>query len=274
MMKLPMRQYGFTLIEMIITMVIVSILAVGSVQFIRFSALGFIQTVERSHHGANASVITEKIMRHLRQALPNSVRITSDNRCVEFIPIIGASEYVQAPTLGSPNPDTQLHIVPLAQGVAQNRYAAIYPLATGSDLYNNARNPGMITTNPVEYNGPLNGASVYDLVGGFRFQQGSPTQRVYLVSQPNSFCQQGNHIYWYGQYGFVGNITNLSGALASSVPNRLIIGTGLKDNSLVFDLNNGAVKRASLLSISFELQHDNSNESLVVNQEVQIRNVP
>ena len=89
------KSHGFTLIEIIIVIVVLSVLSIGSIQFISFSAQGYVDTVRRSELAASATIINEKITRVIREALPGSVRITSDQSCIEFIPIVGGTCHEQ-----------------------------------------------------------------------------------------------------------------------------------------------------------------------------------
>lgn len=265
---------GFTLIELIMAMVILSVLAIGSIQFISYSAQAYVQTTQRSHESASARVIHEKVSRYVRNALPNSVRVSSNGACVEFIPIRSASQYVQAPIVGSPNADTEIHIVPLDGLSNVTGYAAIYPLINQGLLYDNNRNPGRISQQVVSYVNDVNGASVYNLGGDFQFEEESPTGRLYFVGLPKSLCQQDTFLFLYENYGFVGDISNLMATLPSSVPNRTLIANQLVLGSVQFSLSSGELKRNNILSFSYQLQKSHSTEPLSVNDEVQVRNVP
>lgn len=268
------KQLGFTLIELIITMVVLGVLAVGALEFVRFSAQAYVDTVDRTQYTNNANIINEKLSRKLRSALPNSIRINNDGSCIEWLPILAASEYRQAPILGSAGSDGELHVVPLSELITPAGYAAIYPSQSTGLLYTHPRNPGMISLNQVSYDSQVNNTSVYTLDSGFRFEQASPSKRVYFISEPNAFCQIGSQLFWYGNYGFVADISNLTAALPNTLPNRKIIGANLLDDSLQFYLEVGSLRRNSIVSFKYALQESQAQENLIINREVQIRNVP
>ncbi|GAA6134682.1 type II secretion system protein [Oceaniserpentilla sp. 4NH20-0058] len=272
--KWPKKMTGFTLIELIITMVIISVLAVGSVEFVSLTAISFVGTLERTNHSAIASIINEKLTRQIRNALPNSVRINSDSSCVEFIPILSASQYLQAPILGSENIDTEIHVVSIDSSLPQLGYVAIYPRKQGSDLFDNSRNPGMISSSQATYTSDVGDASVFNFASGFRFEFESSQKRMFFVSEPNAFCQIDNSLFWFSNYGFIGSINNLSANLPNSLPNRKLIANGLVDNSLEFQIDLGSLQRSSIVSINYQLNNGGNAEVLQVNREVQIRNVP
>jgi len=271
-------QYGFTLIELIIVIVLLSVLAVGSVQFISFSAQGYVDTARRGELASSASVMNEKISRKVRDALPGSVRINSDGSCLEFIPVIGATEYTQAPVVGNPEPQTEVRTVPIDGALSNSGYLAVYPV-TGNvnDLYNNTRNPGRISSAVASVSASASGADIYTFSGGasFQFEQGSPTRRIFITSSPSAFCQQGNKVYFYKNYGFVGDISNLAAALPATVPNRVIISDAVQAGSLSFQYIPASLRRNALVSYEVNfIDVQDPSESLAVNQEVQIRNVP
>ena len=268
------RSSGFTLIEIIIVMVILSVLSIGSIQFISFSAQGYVDTVRRSELAASATVINEKITRVLREALPGSVRVNATQSCIEFIPIVGASTYINAPFSSPASTVTAINLDSLLQSDGR---LAIYPVVSDiNELYTLSGTQGYISTQTVsatvladEITFTFNGGSV------FRFEKNSPQKRLYVVDQPNAFCQVADHIFYYRNYGFVGDINNLIASLPSTVPNRLLIGKGVVANSLVFNYLPSSLRRNALVTYELQLQDDsNASEIHSINQEVQIRNVP
>jgi MSHA biogenesis protein MshO len=272
---------GFTLIELIIVIVLLSILAVGSVKFISFSAQGYVDTVRRSELSSTGTIVNEKISRLVRDALPNSIRVTADSRCLELIPIIGASQYIQAPFVYSPTSisRTELHMVPLDSASSNNGFLAIYPSPNQQDsLYSGSDNPGFISLQTVTFDSTTaDGASVYifNSLASFEFQQESPNKRVFITTGPVAFCQDGDRLYFYRNYGFVPNVANLYTNLPATLPNRLLVADKILLNSLVFTHLPVSLRRNAVVAYELEFQDDsNESETHAVNQEVQIRNVP
>ena len=226
------RSSGFTLIEIIIVMVILSVLSIGSIQFISFSAQGYVDTVRRSELAASATVINEKITRVLREALPGSVRVNATQSCIEFIPIVGASTYINAPFSSPASTVTAINIDSLLQSDGR---LAIYPVVSNiNDLYTLSGSQGYISTQTVnatvladEITFTFNGGSV------FRFERNSPPKRFYVVDQPNAFWQVADPIFFYRNYCFVGAISNLICRLPTPVPHKIPIGKGVGAKSFV-----------------------------------------
>lgn len=270
-------QSGFTFIELVIVIVLLGVLAIGSVQFISFSAQGYVDTARRSALAATASIVNEKLSRTLRQALPGSVRVNTTQSCVEFIPVLSASRYVQAPIVGSPVPQSEVHAVPIDGALVDSGYISIYPVVSDvDDLFDNSTDPGYVSTQTASITGTQNGASVFEFNGGstFEFVQGSPQNRMFITGQPQAFCQQGSVLYFYRNYGFIGDISNLLTSLPSSLPNRRLIADQLQASSVRFSYTPSSLRRNALVSYELVLEESGNTETLTVNQEVQIRNVP
>lgn len=271
---------GFTLIEIVIVIVILSILAVGSTQFISFSAQGYVDTVRRSELSSTATIVNEKISRLIRDALPNSIRITSGNRCIEFMPILAASRYTQAPFVSSASGVSRNHVqvVPLDGLLDDDAFVAIFPMPNQqSSLYSGSDNPGYLSLEKVTENGSASGSTIYtfDNSAAFEFLQTSPRSRIYFVDSPVTFCQSGDKLYFYRNYGRVANLASLISNLPSSIPNRVLVADKLQANSLVFSYLPSSLRRNAIVAYELELQDASNNiETLVINQEVQIRNVP
>ncbi len=89
----PQRAHGFTLIEAVVVIVITGIIAAMVAVFIRSPVDSYMAAERRAGLTDIADTAARRIARDLRQALPNSVRMSIDNsgQCIEFMPTkIGA----------------------------------------------------------------------------------------------------------------------------------------------------------------------------------------
>lgn len=92
-------QYGFTLVEMIVVIVITGIIGGVVAIFIRSPVQGYVDSARRAELTDIADTALRRITRDLRSALPNSVRVTgacggAGTTCyLEFIPTTGGGRY-------------------------------------------------------------------------------------------------------------------------------------------------------------------------------------
>ncbi|ROV61869.1 prepilin-type N-terminal cleavage/methylation domain-containing protein [Vibrio ponticus] len=86
-----MRIRGFTLLEMVITIVISAILILGIAGFIELGTKGYAQSADRQAMQTQARFALEKITREARHAVPNI--FVADGNCLSFYPIIDSGFY-------------------------------------------------------------------------------------------------------------------------------------------------------------------------------------
>ena len=268
------RQRGFTLVELVMVIVIISIVGAVSVQFIRHSSQSVIDTAGRQQLAASSAIINEQITRALRDALPGSIRTTADNRCVEYMPVVAASTYTSLTTGG---PTASFQAVPYSMTQEINGYVSVYPLAD-SNLYD-LSNPGAITTvsetlpegNSVATGNPVSVA----LSPAHTFSNASPVDRFYLSATPVAICQQGNFLYRFSGYGFIANVANLIASLPTDFAGgREVLAFPLVTNSLSFQINAATLVRNGVVTFQYQLQNTRNGDTMDLVQEVHIRNVP
>lgn len=278
---------GFTLVEILIVMVVLSVLAVGSVKFISFSAEGYVATARRVNLAATATIASEKMTRALRNALPNSIRVNSAGNCVEIMPVLASSVYRQIPLSYSPASVARQYVTAVKLASDFNNPSGrlvVYSYATATDNLYQPVNPGVISTlnasvdNTGSYDGNLADNEIYYVfngAGSFEFSAESPQKRLFIVASPVAFCQQGTQLFYYRNYGYVSNVENLPAAFPGSVPDRLLIADGLLANSLKFAYTPASLRRNALISYELTLSDASAgSEILNINQQVQVRNVP
>nr|WP_321459587.1 type II secretion system protein [uncultured Vibrio sp.] len=88
-----MKVRGFTLIEMIVTIVIGSIIMLGIAAYLRLGVQGYSDSIARQRLQTQAQFVIEKMSREIRHAVPNSFEVTQGGRCLSFFPISMAGFY-------------------------------------------------------------------------------------------------------------------------------------------------------------------------------------
>ena len=81
-----MKMRGFTLIEMIATIVIGSIMMLGIAGYVKLGMKGYADSIGRQRIQTQAQFVLEKMSREIRHAVPNSFYEPSSN-CLAFVPI-------------------------------------------------------------------------------------------------------------------------------------------------------------------------------------------
>ncbi|MEH6358629.1 MAG: prepilin-type N-terminal cleavage/methylation domain-containing protein [Pseudomonadales bacterium] len=263
------RSAGFTLIELVMVIVILSILAVGTTRYIVNSAQSFVVSAERAKLIATARVAVEKVARRLRNALPNSVRISTSGRCLEYFPVLRGSA-TTSPVLPGTSSLSVSAIV--FSDVQPANYAAIAPFASSELYVTGAPSPGVITATTLTAVGTHN---IIPLGTSHTFTRTSPTQRVYLVANPERFCVTvSGNLERYTGYGI-----NSSSPIADTAPTSPMTAT----TSLVaenldiaggapFVYTTGTLVSNGLVQVNFTFTK--GLESVNLSHGVQIRNVP
>lgn len=264
---LKRSQSGFTLVELVVTIVLIGILGTGLSSFIGNTTKGMVDTAERSQVGTIALLVSESLSRHLREALPNSIRISTDNRCLEYIPIYTGTDYLSVPVSVAAS---QFEVAPFSNiGIGFNfstqpLRVAVYP-STVTGLYTLGSNSvisGLVNQLSA---GTTANAITLELTGAHQFPTDSPSKRLYLVEQPRMFCFDGSLLYRYADYGFNSSFST------TGLANQLVFGSRLSQGQ--FTYTPGTLQRNAVINISFTIA---GRDGLLqaVNQEVQIRNVP
>lgn len=256
---------GFTLVELVMVIVLLAIVATISVRFVALSTQGAIDVGSRQLRSFSAVVISEQISRALREALPGSVRVSSDGGCIEWMPVLAASNYLDLPRGASPD---SFEAVPLAGGASASGRIVVY--GYGSNLYSTG-SPGPVSPPATLPAGPSPVTVTFDGGAIHRFSTQSPERKFFVIDEPRTFCQQGRFLFRYREYGIQASV---AASLPATMPRREVLAANLVPGSLQFELIPPSLQRNGVVSASFQLQSQDTGEVTSVSQEVQIRNVP
>jgi MSHA biogenesis protein MshO len=255
---------GFTLIELIVVIVLLGITAVTLTTLITGSVRGYLDTANRQDSAAIARVALDRIARELREAMPQSIRIS--NNCLQFLPVVASTEYTSliANSL-------TVDVMDFAAPSGNSFYAAIYPINAG-EIY------GLTAMRAISNFGSNNGNNVrtLTLASGFSAPRISPAQRLYVVNGNNtvSYCFETN-----------GQLNRYTSALAATQPTP---GAGLSGGALLadklvvtalaspsyFSFSGGNAQGNALVTIVLTIQQSGSNnEQLQFDHEVWLRDV-
>lgn len=263
------RAHGYSLVELVIVIVILGIIGVGLFSIYTTSIRQYIDASRRAEMTASARLALERISRELRNALPNSVRVSSDGNCVEFRPVLTAAVYAELP-ISNPASSLTASAFTLPAG---SWAVSVMPLQTSdgvnSDMYGSAP---LTTVGITAVSAPdASNLVTVSLAAAHQFPRTSPSRRLYVVGGASSFCiTAGGQLRRYSSYSSTVNQPPL-GSLGSGDLLAENISPG-DSSAPVFRYFPGSLERNAVLDISLLLRV--GDESLRYAHEVQIRNVP
>ncbi len=253
---MPKKMRGFTLIELIVVIVLLGITAVTFTSLITNSVQGYLDTANRQDSAAMARIALDRIARELREAVPQSVRVTNDKSCLQFIPIAASTVYTSLAANS-----TTVTVMDFAAPGGSGYYAAVYPI-NSAELY------GTTAMKAINNIGPMNlNLRTITLASGFAAPRNSPGERLYIAGNPVSYCFTNNQLIRY------------TSAVTAAQPSP---GAGLNNAAMLIDklsagaftYNAGNWQNNALVTIAFTIQQASSNnEQLQFDHEVWLRNV-
>lgn len=269
------NQSGFTLIELVAVIVLVGILATASVQFISFGTQIYVEANDRQLTLSKSRFVIERMTREIRGAIPNSVRVSDNNRCIEFTPIKASGAYrddsaAVVPPI-SPDSGTEMQVVGWLGDYEAGDRVYIYPTSS-SDVY--SESSGKLGT--LEETSGTSPELTVTFDENISFTEHSPKRRYYTADHSINYCFIGNGAE-YDLYRF----TKTDFANTQSEPDSatgVLMAEGLS-NDLTdsvdhpFDISTVTLNRNAVVNLYLEF-NANLDESMFFNHEVHIPNVP
>jgi MSHA biogenesis protein MshO len=259
------RQSGFTLVEVIFVVVILGIVAVIGASFIVTALESYSTAQTRNQLVQRGRLSLEQMARELRMALPNAVRVSAGGRCIEFMPVVAATNYQGVVADASNNIALQNQIATGAFNLFGNnpRHVVISPFSP-ADVYINTAPAARVGLGALG-SGPY---STIPFSTNHRFIRNSINRRVYLAADPVRFCLSGGNLVRFYGYGFS------SGSLDESDPggSSALMSHNVEPNGTAFRLSPASQNRNMAVHISLVFHKDTT--SLDLNHQVLIRNVP
>lgn len=223
------RSRGFTLVEMIISIVIAGIILGLVGLFGKGQITAYLDAGNRAELADAADTAVRRVARDLQSALPNSVR--QSGNVIEFVPIRDAGRYrAEQTSTGTGNPldfsnaaDNSFDVLGPPVTVTAGDQLVIYNLGQppDSDVYAGSSRRAITTaagaTNSLSFN-----------IGAGQFPFASPQRRFQIVGTPVAYECAANAadpslgvVRRYGGYGFQGAVP--SGFVSLGATSSLLV---------------------------------------------------
>ena len=254
---------GFTLVELVTVIMVLGVLAIGTVRFLSDAGNGFAATISRGELAADARAGLDRLTREIREALPNSVRVNGTGQCLEVIPVLGGSTYVTAP-LGAPA--TSMQAVPFPTMTLGTRVAIPvqgnpYQLSAAG-----AVSPLVTMTGPGAGN-----ELTLQFAASHRFPAASSSQRFFMVDTPVSYCVDGGSLWRYTGYGYSAAQPSVGG-LPSALPGRTLVARDVQGSAPYFEVSGATLTRNAMVAVNLDFTSE--GDSVDIASLVHMKNVP
>lgn len=262
MKRLNKRHAGFTLIELVITIVVVGIMVMGIAGFIELGTKGYADTVDRQQLQNQARFVVEKLTREIRHAVPNSFE--QSEQCISFYPIDYAGAYAVLPT----SDDTLFKFIVVNTELSgdagadqlKNKKLVVNP-STQDDL--NTQNSNSIVLSNVNPSSD-DDRVLTTTIDSSEFNQGTVTNsvsnRLYIYSNKVSYClvDAGNKAFSLMRNGI---------QVGSNLTDKSSFASGDTNSS-----NSDSLSRSGLIHI--KLSFKQNDETTDYENDIQVLNVP
>lgn len=283
-MSSKLKQAGFTLVEMIVVIAILGIISAMVAVFIRRPVESYVDSARRAELSDVADTALRRMMRDLRLALPNSIRVANPGGpgtafYLEFLITSAGGRYRAEKTgagagdiLDFTAADSTFDALGPALTFAGGESIVIYNLGTGfagADAYAAANN------NRAAYGGAV-GAPVSNIVlspPAKLFPLASPGNRFHVVQHAVTYaCNPAagvNEIRRYWNYGITATQTPTPPTGGSSAQ----LARNISACTITYD-QNAVQGRNGIVSLRLTLSTAAGGENVTLYQESHVSNVP
>jgi MSHA biogenesis protein MshO len=260
---------GFTLIEVITVIVVLSILAALGSSFVAESTRSYQATQARSRLINIGRQAVERMTRQLRVSLPFSVRLTNSNMCIEFMPIVSGGNYRGALN-GAGNAYTEyvpdllnlatatstLTVAPHAIDFGTPQFVSIGAMAANEIYGSNPTSRATLT---------LRTTTQLNFTPARGWTRNSTNKRFYLLDKPQAFCVVGNQLRFYSDQDASSGSVDTTAAFS-------LVAENVTGTTAPFTLTGGSENRNTIVQLNIVFKE--GAESFTYNHSVMIRNVP
>jgi MSHA biogenesis protein MshO len=288
---------GFTLVELIVVIVITAVIAATLALFLKPALQAYADTRVRSDMSDQADTALRRMLRDVRQAVPNSLR-TPDGKCFEVVPAVAGGRYRMGPDTQNdsgvgctPGTNCAAYVDPSVEttvfdslntlGVTVNVGDwVVIDNQNVNDVYTGSNRSAVVSvaTSPQTTQGKhritINSLQVSNGYTGGRFLiVRDSEQAVFYVCSGVGFDSATGRgtgtLYRKKRYGFNASYPSACPAVTAS---DAVIATHVKACEFEYTANQGATQQSGYLRLVLELTRNNETTHLAVGAHV--LNVP
>lgn len=217
---------GFTLVEMVMVIIILGVLVLGVSSFVILGTRIFVESTSVDQVLSQSRFAIERMTREIRNAVPNSLRVTQTPgtvQCIEFVPIQASASYIGLPTAPDVAKNTGTVMTP-SLGINIDHRMLVYPL-TPTHIYSAA--PAASEGRLLDIEKVEGNTVTFDRA--VRFSEASPRNRYFMVNNAVSYCFFVNgNIRRYEGYDMFNTDQPAPAAMGDGVlmAEDVVIGTG------------------------------------------------
>ncbi|MDO3388171.1 prepilin-type N-terminal cleavage/methylation domain-containing protein [Gilvimarinus sp. SDUM040013] len=248
------RAAGFTLIELVTVIIILSVIGVMGSQFIVNAAESYQISQSRARLAATGRQAIERMSRQIRGAMPYSLRVVNSGACLQFMPLAAGGFYL------NPVPDDSVIAT-----VATSPFTIDFDSADYISI-------GALSPLEVYGAGPVSLAAVTSTsatqvnFSSHQWQRNSQSQRFYLVGNAQAFCLNA------GELRFYDDIDPTAGSVNLAASYSLMARNAASSAASTFEISGNTAENNFRVSIN--LAFIEGAEQVDFFQEVSLRNVP
>ena len=295
-----MREHGFTLVESIMTILLLGILAMVTIPFLRQATEAYLDAQSYADLTAHGRQAMERLSRELRNAVPNSVQTVAGGQGVEFVHAVHVARYTvpseqfdQDPGCGSARAFNDVN----KRFRASNSRNALYVLddetaTIVAGVLGSGGSPSLVigNTTPADLstastsdrtwvgvsgtsattcaNDRTDDGTIVDFSAGKSFPLGSLGQRLYIADRTVEVGVESGTLRWHERDGIDTAIYNNASADWSTADPILVDGV----TNATFSYTPGSVNAAGVLGLTLELS--DRRITVTLHQDMRVRNVP
>ncbi|RUO19428.1 PilW family protein [Aliidiomarina haloalkalitolerans] len=266
-------QRGYTLVELITVIILLGVIGTFTFNYIGFGTRIYSDTVGRERITGEGRFAVNRLTIELKNALPRSIQVFDDGRCIEFLPVIASGQYVDIALPSQPT--NQFIVVPPLSSTA---------LSPGQHLFVFAENPAQvyagtsprrktIGTPATTSAGLPAGLFAINFVESEVFETQSTGRRFYVTENPVQWCFDASTGELVRR---AGHALTSAGSVAIAAPSQERMATGLANEAgePVFSVAAPTLNRNSLVIIDFRFTRPGTGEFMQLAHEVFLPNVP